>query len=84
MPRRKDNESRLSPEGQRLSIDTERREHAERVDALIAQRDALAAALGEVQSLLYSADNATDAETKTRCVRRAFGVAGAALAKNKQ
>jgi hypothetical protein len=82
--RRKDQPSRLSPEGQKLSLDTERQEHADQVERLIGQRDALAAALGEVQSLLYSADNAEEVEMKTRCIRKAFHIAYAALARAKE
>jgi hypothetical protein len=84
MPRRKDNEPRLSPEGQKLALDCERKEHAALVDRLIDQRDGLATALGEIQSLLYSADNAAEVEMKTRCIRKAFGVAGDALATAKR
>lgn len=42
---------------------------------------ALVAALGEIQSLLYSADNADTADMKNQCVRKAFGITRDALEK---
>src|SRR5581483_8261326 len=50
-------------------------------EGLRAQLGAALEALGEVQSILYGADNATDQDAKTRCIRRAFGVAYAARMK---
>jgi hypothetical protein len=41
---------------------------------LIAAAPSMLSALEEVQSLLYSADNA-EGDMKTQCIRKAFGIA---------
>jgi hypothetical protein len=41
---------------------------------LIAAAPEMFEAMGEVQSLLYSADNAETLEMKAKCIRKAFGI----------